>query len=115
MYILPVSGAPGICNIYEFLAYHYPDKLDKDVHRPFLARTREDASLVTTNWTPLTRQAVDIFLSSYGAEAGVTALKFMPFGGQILTYHAPLQFGLWPRKESMRTQVIQSYIRIFVV
>ena len=75
-----VSG-PGICNIYEFLAYRYPEKLDKDVHRSFLARTREDASLVTTQSTELTKQAVDIFLSSYGAEAGVTALKFMPFGG----------------------------------
>ena len=77
-----MNYASGICNIYEFLAYHYPEKLDRDVHRTFLSRTREDASLVTTNWTPLTKQAVDIFLSSYGAEAGVTTLKFMPFGGQ---------------------------------
>eukprot|EP01043_Picozoa_sp_COSAG02_P031255 COSAG02_NODE_2031_length_10066_cov_115.646333_3_plen_438_part_00 len=79
-----VSG-PGICNIYEYLAYRYPEKLDQDVHRPFLSRTREDASLVTTKSTDLAKKAVDIFLSSYGSEAGVTALKFMPFGGLYLT------------------------------
>ena len=45
-----VSG-PGICNIYEFLAYQYPHRVDKEVDGRFLGNIR-DASTVALNATP---------------------------------------------------------------
>lgn len=80
-----VSG-PGICNVYDFLAYRYPHQIDKQVHKAFMQSTR-NAATVATNATPgsLCEQALQIFTSCYGAEAGVLALTFMPFGGLYLT------------------------------
>merc|ERR1719198_520916 len=40
-----VSGK-GICNIYEFLAYEYPHRLDKKVHREFVKSGNKDAAIV---------------------------------------------------------------------
>lgn len=79
-----VSG-PGISNIYDFLAYKYPERTDRAFHRDFL-KSRE-AALVVKHATPgsLCEQSLNIFASCYGAEAGVTALKFLPFGGLYLT------------------------------
>ena len=78
--------AAGICNIYEFLAYEYPKRVDKTTHKLFLADKR-DASIIGLNATPgsLCEEAMSIFASCYGAETGVCALKFMPFGGLYLT------------------------------
>merc|ERR1712232_1342207 len=39
-----VSGK-GLCNVYEFLAWKYPQKIDKGVHNAFLA-ARQDASII---------------------------------------------------------------------
>lgn len=79
-----VSG-PGISNIYDFLAYKFPEKTDRKFHRDFLQN--REAALVVQNAAPdsLCEQSLNIFASCYGAEAGVTALKFLPFGGLYLT------------------------------
>jgi len=82
-----VSG-PGICNIYEFLAYKFPKRVDKETHRQFIMSDRRDASVIAkAALVPgtLCEEAMSIFASCYGAEAGVLALKFMPFAGLYLT------------------------------
>lgn len=80
-----VSGR-GICNVYEFLAYEQPEKIEKSVHRQFLQHPM-DASIIAKNAFPgsLCEQALNIFVSCYGAEAGVIALQYMPFRGLYLT------------------------------
>jgi glucokinase len=67
-----VSG-PGICNIYEYLAFRNPERVDSQVHGRFLNRTTEDAGIIARSSTPLAEEAVEIFLGCYGAEAGVMA------------------------------------------
>jgi len=79
-----VSGH-GLCNIYDFLAYRSPSKTDPVQHKAFL-RQREAAWVVkNVDKNPLCAEALSIFTSCYGAEAGVTGLKFLPFGGLFLT------------------------------
>jgi len=81
-----VSG-PGLCNVYEFLAYTYPDRVDKDMHKKFLEE-RKDAQIISDHASTagsLCEEALKIFLACYGSEAGVLGLKFMPFGGLYLT------------------------------
>lgn len=93
-----VSGR-GISNIYQFLAWKYPEKLNKDVHKLFcghitsasggaVGQTNDPAVVVEAarrETCPVCMQAVDLFVGAYGAEAGVMALKFMPFGGLFVT------------------------------
>eukprot|EP00746_Dinoflagellata_sp_MGD_P123498 gnl/MRDRNA2_/MRDRNA2_58139_c0_seq1.p1 gnl/MRDRNA2_/MRDRNA2_58139_c0~~gnl/MRDRNA2_/MRDRNA2_58139_c0_seq1.p1 ORF type:complete len:528 (-),score=103.79 gnl/MRDRNA2_/MRDRNA2_58139_c0_seq1:110-1693(-) len=80
-----VSG-PGICNIYEFLAFNSPKTVDKDVHNKFLA-SRKNARIINENAVPgsLCEEAMQIFSQCYGSEAGVLALQFMPFRGLYVT------------------------------
>lgn len=80
-----VSGK-GICNVYEFLAYRSPEKVDMTVHREFL-KNAQDASIIAKNAHPgsLCEQAMLIYAGCYGAEAGVLALQYMPFRGLYLT------------------------------
>lgn len=81
-----VSGK-GICNIYEFLAYKSPKQVDKKVHKEFLSKPG-DASVVASGASvegSLCEEALQIFASCYGAQAGTVALSVMPFNGLYLT------------------------------
>merc|ERR1711879_561988 len=80
-----VSGQ-GICNIYEFLAYQNPKRIDKVVHAEFTAEQR-NAGIIAKRATPgtLCHEALQIFASCYGAVAGNWALNTMPFGGLYLS------------------------------
>jgi len=87
-----ISGK-GIANIYEFLAWKFPERKNNAVHRRFLggigATTTFDPAVVVqaaaAGECDLCQQAMDMFIGAYGAEAGVVALKYMPFGGLFLT------------------------------
>lgn len=86
-----VSGR-GISNIYEFLSWKFPKEVNKDVHRKWRSRTDSiemNPAVITVSandgTSELAQKAVDIFIGAYGAEAGVLALKYMPFGGLYLT------------------------------
>eukprot|EP00413_Alexandrium_margalefii_P042628 CAMPEP_0204605086 /NCGR_PEP_ID=MMETSP0661-20131031/58277_1 /ASSEMBLY_ACC=CAM_ASM_000606 /TAXON_ID=109239 /ORGANISM="Alexandrium margalefi, Strain AMGDE01CS-322" /LENGTH=422 /DNA_ID=CAMNT_0051616303 /DNA_START=50 /DNA_END=1318 /DNA_ORIENTATION=- len=82
-----VSGK-GISNIYEFLAYRFPEKKNAVVHKRFLAAKFDPAIVVeaaTSGECELCEQAIDFFVGAYGSESGVVALKYMPFGGLFLT------------------------------
>ncbi|CAK0823413.1 unnamed protein product, partial [Prorocentrum cordatum] len=82
-----VSGK-GICNIYEYLAWKYPDKVDVDMHAEFLMNAG-DAGVVAKHAAPgtLCRQALCIFAECYGAATGSMAIQdgFMPFRGLFIT------------------------------
>jgi len=88
-----VAAGRGIANIYEFLAWKYPEKVNKAVHRSFIGpiegpRTFDPAAITkaaTSGICQLSKQAVDIWAGAYGSEAGVVALTYMPFGGLYLT------------------------------
>jgi len=81
-----VASGPGIANIYGYLAWRDPHRIDKEAHRQFM-QTGRSAVAITSNAYPgtLCEQAVDIFCDCYGSEAGVVALTFMPFGGLYIT------------------------------
>mmetsp|Transcript_29697 Transcript_29697/g.80288 ORF Transcript_29697/g.80288 Transcript_29697/m.80288 type:complete len:421 (-) Transcript_29697:44-1306(-) len=82
-----VSGK-GIANIYEFLAWRFPDKKSPAIHKRFVEREFDPAVVVeaaTAGECELSQQAVELFVEAYGSESGVVALKYMPFGGLYLT------------------------------
>lgn len=80
-----VSGQ-GLCNVYEFLAYKYPERVDEGVQAAFNAR-RTDASVITKNCVPgsLCEETMQIFASCYGCYTGTVGIMFMPFQGIYLT------------------------------
>jgi len=80
-----VSGK-GICNIYEFLAYKSPKRVDKKVHKQFL-ESQGNAGVIAANASKgsLCAEALDIFASCYGAQCGTVAIHFMPFRGLFIT------------------------------
>lgn len=80
-----VSGK-GICNVYEFLAYHHPNQINKEVHRKF-RQDPENAGIIAMNAVPgsLCEQAMQIFADCYGSQVGTLALHFMPFRGIYIT------------------------------
>jgi len=81
-----IVSSKGICNIYEFLAYKFPDQVNHSVHKQFQERP-EDAAIIANAAIPgsLCEQAMTMFSSSYGAHCGSVALMFMPFGGLYIT------------------------------
>jgi len=88
-----VVAGRGISNIYEFLAWKFPEKVKKALHNEFIGPMDGprlfDPSVITraavNDECQLCEQAVNMWCSAYGAEAGVVALTYMPFGGLYLT------------------------------
>lgn len=80
-----ISGR-GLMNVYEYLSLTFPERIDSDVHQKILAAGDQQGAVIATNQQCLLcKQTMDIFITAYGAEAGVAALKWMPFGGLYLT------------------------------
>jgi len=87
-----VSGK-GISNIYEFLAWKDPKKINRAVFDRWRglpdAKIHMNPAIVAeaanSGECELCTEAVELFVSAYGAEAGVLALKYMPLGGLYLT------------------------------
>jgi len=82
-----VSGR-GIANIYQFMAWKFPDKLKKEVHSRFVKNGQDPAVIVEaarSGESELSLKTMDLFVGAYGSEAGVMALKLMPFGGLYVT------------------------------
>ena len=80
-----VCSGLGIPKIYEYLV----SKRGSEANKTVLAAARVEkadvgrivAEAAKAGTCPLCIEAMDIFTSAYGAEAGNLALKFMPFGG----------------------------------
>eukprot|EP00435_Cladocopium_sp_Y103_P032082 s2879_g8.t1 len=91
-----VSGR-GIANIYQFMAWKFPDKINKEIHLLFSNGARKDGTVgpvhdpaviveaARSGSCELCLKTMDLFTGAYGSEAGVMALKFMPFGGLFVT------------------------------
>jgi len=78
-----VSGR-GLANVYEFLAQKFPERVDKALHDEFLKAGDQQGRVVGMNSTTegsLMQQATNIMITSYGAEVGNAALKYIPTGG----------------------------------
>jgi glucokinase len=80
-----VSGK-GICNVYDFLAYRDPTKVDKKVHKEFLSKPG-NAQVIAENAVPgsLCGKAIEIFCACYGSQCGAVAIQIMPFRGLFIT------------------------------
>eukprot|EP00811_Abedinium_folium_P036223 NODE_8952_length_1457_cov_9.955639.p1 GENE.NODE_8952_length_1457_cov_9.955639~~NODE_8952_length_1457_cov_9.955639.p1 ORF type:complete len:425 (+),score=119.36 NODE_8952_length_1457_cov_9.955639:47-1321(+) len=81
----------GIAHIYEFLAWKFPDNVNMTVHKEFMGKfyDRMDPMVVVeaarSGRCELCLKAVNIFTEAYGAECGVMALRYLPFGGIFVT------------------------------
>jgi glucokinase len=79
-----VSGT-GLANVYEFFASIMPGKVDKDVAAQIAAAGDMKGAVIAKNTqNELCRLTMELFVTAYGAEAGVAALKWLPFGGLYL-------------------------------
>jgi glucokinase len=81
-----ILSGPGLVNVYEFLCAHTCDdellEVGDRVKRENDAARISQAALDHTN--KLAEQALDLWISVYGAEAGNLALKVMGTGGVFL-------------------------------
>lgn len=86
-----VSG-PGMCNVYEFLAQHpeYKQHVNPLISGKIRDAGKHGGAIVSQYATNdvggdrLCSKAIEIFVSAYGSEAGVAALKWLPYGGLYL-------------------------------
>lgn len=81
-----VISGHGLVNIYEYLCIINPNKIDQTVHKKFKQAGDLKAATIATNLhNELCSKAMDTFITYYGAEAGVAALKWLPYGGLYIT------------------------------
>mmetsp|Transcript_75069 Transcript_75069/g.150907 ORF Transcript_75069/g.150907 Transcript_75069/m.150907 type:complete len:476 (-) Transcript_75069:27-1454(-) len=83
-----VSGR-GLANIFEFLCQHkeYKGQVGAALKAQFDAATDLQGKVVAEGdaaGDPVAAKAMEIFIGAYGSEAGVAALKYIPFGGLFL-------------------------------
>jgi len=70
------------------MAWKFPEKLNKEVHAAFVKGGQNPAVIVEAarcGASELSLKTMNLFVGAYGSEAGVMALKFMPFGGLFVT------------------------------
>ncbi|WP_267383613.1 glucokinase [Cyanobacterium sp. uoEpiScrs1] len=85
-----VSGR-GIATVYQFLREHYPDQESKTLAQIYRSWQEEPGANIDLSAEIskkaierddfLCRQAMQLFVGAYGAEAGNLALKLLPYGG----------------------------------
>ena len=82
-----VCSGSGLPNIYEFLAKKFPRRVDKKVHEEINNAKDMKGKVIAMNATPgsLCEQVMECFATTYGAEVGSCAAKFIPTGGIFLT------------------------------
>ncbi|MBK9132009.1 MAG: glucokinase [Gammaproteobacteria bacterium] len=77
-----LSG-PGLVAIHEYLCARHPDRVDTDLARRM--QNQDAAAAVTehalTRGETLAGEALELFVSIYGAHAGNLALLTLPYGG----------------------------------
>ena len=80
-----VSGT-GLMNIYEYLCLTYPELVDATLHEKITSGGDLKGKIIATNqWNKICSKTMEIFITAYGSEAGVAALKWLPAGGLYLT------------------------------
>mmetsp|Transcript_1084 Transcript_1084/g.1214 ORF Transcript_1084/g.1214 Transcript_1084/m.1214 type:complete len:434 (+) Transcript_1084:124-1425(+) len=79
-----VSGT-GLANVYDYLCALYPHKVDALITGKMeSAGDMKGAVIATNQQNELCKKTMEIFITAYGAEAGVAALKWLPYGGLYL-------------------------------
>jgi glucokinase len=80
-----VLSGPGLVNLHDFLVQHRGLELDSG-HREELDRTRPEVitRAAAQGTCPLCREAVTLFVTLYGSEAGNLALRTLSRGGVYL-------------------------------
>jgi glucokinase len=82
-----VSGS-GIPLIYAFLCARHPEQVSPELTQHLQLPTTDPAAAIADyalgHRNPLALQAMELFISCYGAEAGDLALKFLAYGGVYL-------------------------------
>lgn len=83
-----VLSGPGLCNIYRFLATREPARVADALAQ---AMAEGDAAAAISAFAfaepadPLAREALDFFVTIYGAHAGSLALTLLPYGGLFIS------------------------------
>eukprot|EP01039_Chlorochromonas_danica_P010528 gene10528-11665_t len=83
-----VASGSGLSNVYDFLVQHsdFRDQVNSDLHTKITTaadKAREIA--INSNEDPICRKTMEIFMETYGSEAGNAVLKYLPLGGLYLT------------------------------
>ena len=80
-----VSGI-GLANVYEFFCATMPDKVNPEVKKAVdAAGDMKGAIIAQHKEDELCVKTMEVFMAAYGAETGVVALKWLPYGGLYLT------------------------------
>eukprot|EP00597_Dinobryon_sp_UTEXLB2267_P000637 CAMPEP_0170067782 /NCGR_PEP_ID=MMETSP0019_2-20121128/6991_1 /TAXON_ID=98059 /ORGANISM="Dinobryon sp., Strain UTEXLB2267" /LENGTH=412 /DNA_ID=CAMNT_0010275239 /DNA_START=36 /DNA_END=1274 /DNA_ORIENTATION=- len=80
-----VSGT-GLVNIYEYLSLKFPELVSPEIHDMIAnAGDLKGAVIAKNQDNAVCKKTMEIFITAYGAEAGVAALKWLPYGGLYLT------------------------------
>jgi glucokinase len=82
-----VLSGPGLSRIYRFLAEREPSRILEELGREM---ADEDFAAAVSRFAfqhrdGLAREAVDVFVSIYGAHAGSLALVTLPYGGMFIS------------------------------
>lgn len=83
-----VISGKGLSNVYEFLTYKFPEKVQPKVHAEWENAGTMKGAIVSKHATlqdALCLQAMEIFVTAYGREASNVALKYVPKGGLYIT------------------------------
>ena len=82
-----VCSGTGLVNIYEFLVHKFPNRVDAQVHEKIMNAGDMKGKFIAMNANPdsLCEQVMNCFATTYGAEVGSVAAKFIPTGGIFLT------------------------------
>jgi glucokinase len=76
-----VSGT-GLANVYDYLCALYPHKVDPTITELMNAAGDMKGAVIATHpQNELCKKTMELFVTAYGAEAGVAALKWLPYGG----------------------------------
>eukprot|EP01127_Copromyxa_protea_P006976 TRINITY_DN16908_c0_g1_i1.p1 TRINITY_DN16908_c0_g1~~TRINITY_DN16908_c0_g1_i1.p1 ORF type:complete len:453 (-),score=110.55 TRINITY_DN16908_c0_g1_i1:90-1289(-) len=77
-----VLSGKGLVNVYEFLSHEFPEKVLDSYHEKIMSSSEGGREISDLYYDyPLCKQAVNIMLSTYGAEAGNLCLKYLCYGG----------------------------------
>ena len=81
-----VCSGKGIANVYDFMRYRFPKKIDPEIDAKIMAAGDEMAGVIAEHQETdiLCQWSMEVFYSSFGSEAGSVALKFLPFGGLFI-------------------------------
>ena len=82
-----VISGPGLANIYGFLRRHwaFEQHVDAALDAEWMSAPKDKRGAIVAKCSAagnhVCQKAVDVFAEAYGAECGVAALKWLPYGG----------------------------------